>query len=132
MATGPVLYTERELNLLVNGTRWANMALGANLALLVGLAILGAAFRGTQLGTVIWSLRLLAVLACGGALVWCLVSLGTGLRWSVGRIVLTCLGVFCPILGLLLLFDANRVACHVLKQHGYTIGFLGARPNKPT
>lgn len=51
----------------------------------------------------------------------------TALGYSTGRKVLYVVGLFLPLVGLILLAVVNAEATKVLRGHGYKVGFFGAK-----
>ena len=56
----------------------------------------------------------------------CLFRLALSLRWGGCSVALLAIGVFVPLLGLILLFIVNGKASTILQQSGYRVGLLGA------
>jgi sugar phosphate permease len=61
--------------------------------------------------------------------IFALYKLGTALKLSVVWLVLFAVGMFIPLLNLLLLLSTNEKANKALKVAGVKVGFMGANPD---
>lgn len=64
--------------------------------------------------------------------IYCIVRLVRLLNWEAVPVAATVTGVLFPYIGLLPLLIANQSATRILRQAGYTVGFLGADPASST
>ena len=57
-----------------------------------------------------------------------IVRMSRGLNISLIIIVLMAMGMVVPFLNLVILLIINALATRFLRDHGYTVGLLGAKP----
>ncbi len=59
--------------------------------------------------------------------VWAIMRMSRGLNISLILIVLMAMGMVVPFLNLVILLIINARATRFLREHGYTVGMLGAK-----
>jgi len=72
---------------------------------------------------------LLVYFAAAAFQIFTLYKLGTSLKLSVVWMVLFVVGLFVPLLGLLILLSMHDKAMKAMKAAGVKVGFMGADPN---
>ena len=72
---------------------------------------------------------LLIYFAAAAFQIFTLYKLATSLKLSVVWMVLFMVGLFVPLLGLLILFSLHDKAMKAMKAAGVKVGFMGADPN---
>ena len=112
-----IIYTRPELREIARNHR---LLLWSILAAI--LANLSRFYLGNQ------PIGLVVYLAAAGFQIFALYKLGRALQLSVIWIVVFILGLFVPILGLLLLLLMHDRAMKVMKAAGISVGFMGADP----
>jgi hypothetical protein len=72
---------------------------------------------------------LLVYFAAAAFQIFALYKLGTSLKISVVWMILFIIGLFVPLLGLLILLSMHDKAMKAMKAAGVKVGFMGADPN---
>jgi hypothetical protein len=112
-------YTEENIESVRSGQRWVIAAIIINLG-----SILFRVFQAEEVQVMANAVIMLTALVI--SLIG-LVRLMSGLKYPVVARVLCCLLMFAPLLNIVILGIINRGGTKLLREHGFTVGLLGAR-----
>lgn len=107
-----------------NVARWFRFLL---LAILAVIAVNVGSFIPDLRTPPVWYAFIAVAFAVQVTVVVLLVGTTLAMGWSIPSVVISAIGVFLPLINLIVLFNVNQKAVAILKGAGYRVGLFGAK-----